>query len=318
MIPAPITRRIVLQAGIGLGSAFLLPGRGKADGTPATTGSPMASPASSGFAHENVLIPVEAMPTDGVRLALMESDAFNAGHIPGSRPLAWEHLIIADSSDAALASWQAEMLATLRDLGVALGAPSLAYDDGTLFAARIWWVLMWLGFDPPQVLDGGLATWKASGGEIERAMTGTAPIRPAGIGTPQPATTPTPRANLLATKVQVLASLGDPDVLFLDVRSAEEYVAGHIPGAINLAYTENATGADPNVWQSPALLRTMYDGIGATPEKRIVPYCSTGTRSAVTAFTLWLLGYPDVALFTGSWKEWTSGTPGPITTGGNP
>jgi thiosulfate/3-mercaptopyruvate sulfurtransferase len=318
MMPAPltITRRAVVRSTITIGLAGLLPAIAKGNAAP--TGSPVASPASGGFAHDGILIAVNAMPSEGVPLALMEPDAFNAGHIPGSRALTWEHLTISDSSDAALATWRQEMLAKLNDLGVTLGIPTLAYDDGTFFAARIWWVLTWLGFDPPQVLDGGLAAWKTSGGEIERAMRATVPVRPVGIGTPAPVATPTPRPEFLATKAHVLASVGDPDVLFLDVRSAKEYAAGHIPGAINLAYTENATGADPNVWKMPSALRAMYDRAGVIPGKQVVPYCSTGTRSAVTAFTLWLLGYPDVALFTGSWQEWTSGTPGPITTGSNP
>lgn len=312
-MPAPLSRRTLLQSTATLSVAGILPNMAAAQGTPS------ASPAGAGFTHANILIPVDAVPTGGVRLALMERDAFNAGHIPGSHALTWEDLVIADSSDDALATWQEGMLSTLDDLGITQGTSTLAYDDGTLFAARIWWVLTWLGFDSPQVLDGGLDAWKAGGGEIERAMSVTAPtIRTVGVGTPEPATTPAPRPELLATKEQVLASVGDPDVIFLDVRSAKEYAAGHIPGAINLAYTENATGETPNVWKTSSALNAMYGTAGVKPAQRIIPYCSTGTRSAVTAFTLWLLGYPDVALFTGSWKEWIAGTPGPITTGSNP
>jgi thiosulfate/3-mercaptopyruvate sulfurtransferase len=49
----------------------------------------------------------------------------------------------------------------------------------------------------------------------------------------------------------------------------------------------------------------MYEAAGVTPDKTVIPYCSTGVRSAATYFTLTLLGYPRVALYTGSWDEWS-------------
>ncbi|MGC4191657.1 MAG: rhodanese-like domain-containing protein [Thermomicrobiales bacterium] len=171
-----ITSRRAMMRSAAVGIAAL--GIGRVAPSVFARAIPSASPVTTGFAHEGILIPVGAIPNEGARLALMEPDAFNAGHIPGSRALTWEQLAIADSADAALAAWREDALATLADLGVARGTPILAYDDGTLFAARIWWVLTYLGFDPPQVLDGGLDAWKATGGEIERAIRATAPIRP--------------------------------------------------------------------------------------------------------------------------------------------
>lgn len=62
----------------------------------------------------------------------------------------------------------------------------------------------------------------------------------------------------------------------------------------------------------------MYEDVGVTPDKHIIPYCSTGVRSAVTFFTLRLIGYPDVALYTGSWNEWGNHPETPKATGSEP
>ena len=117
---------------------------------------------------------------------------------------------------------------------------------------------------------------------------------------------------------EVLASLNDPEIILIDTRPASEYEAGHIPGAINLNYTENGTGGTPNFWKTPEALTALYAGIGATEGKRVIPYCHSGTKSAVTYFTLWLLGYTDIALYSGSWVEWSSHPSNPVTKGSNP
>lgn len=312
---APLTsRRAIVRAAatLGAGAALGLSRNAAAQGTPA------ASPVPAGFAHDGILISADAVPADGARIAVMTPDSFNEGHIPGSRAFTEDQLAITDTSAPALASWRASMLDTMAEAGVRLGSPTLAYDDGTMYGARIWWVLTYLGFDMPFVLDGGLAAWKAAGGEIERAMRVTASPVPATAGTPATPVPPSPRSDVLATKDDVLAMLGKPDVVLIDTRPASDYAAGHIPGAINLDYTANGTGGTPNFWKSPEELRALYAGIGATPGKRVVPYCHSGTKSAVTFFTLWLLGYPDIALYTGSWEEWSADPSDPVTKGSNP
>lgn len=309
------SRRALMRAAAGgaaaLGLARLAP-------SALAQATPPASPVTAGFAHDGILIPTNAVPSEGARIAVMEPDAFNAGHIPNSRAFTEGQLAITDTSAPALETWRTAMLETMTGAGVRLGQPTLAYDDGTMFGARLWWVLTYLGFDMPVVLDGGLDAWRAAGGEIERAMRVTVSPQPVVAGVPATPAAPAPRPKLLATKDEVLASLGDPGIVLLDTRPASDYEAGHIPGAINLDYTENGTGGTPNVWKSPEALKTLYAGIGATGDKRIVPYCHSGTKSAVTFFTLWLLGYPDIALYTGSWEEWSADPSDPVTTGSQP
>ena len=98
-------------------------------------------------------------------------------------------------------------------------------------------------------------------------------------------------------------SLDDPNVALVDARTPEEYAAGHIPGAVNVNFPRNAEPDEPKYWKPAAELLALYADHGVTADKQVIPYCATGVRSAVTYFTLRLLGYDDVALYTGSWDE---------------
>jgi thiosulfate/3-mercaptopyruvate sulfurtransferase len=66
----------------------------------------------------------------------------------------------------------------------------------------------------------------------------------------------------------------------------------------------NGTGGTPNFWRQANDLLDMYRAVGVTPDKTVIAYCSTGVRSAVTYFTLKLLGFPNVELYSTSWAEW--------------
>ncbi len=123
---------------------------------------------------------------------------------------------------------------------------------------------------------------------------------------------------MLAPLADVEAALGREDVVFVDARTPDEYAAGHLPGAVNVNYPLNAEPEAPRFWKSTEALSALYAAVGVTPDKRIIPYCSTGVRSAVTWFTLRMIGFPDVALFTGSWAEWSAHPELPVTTGPQP
>ncbi|MDP8907543.1 MAG: sulfurtransferase, partial [Chloroflexota bacterium] len=249
--------------------------------------------------------------------ALMPAEEFGQEHIPGSVALDWPALEITDTSDASVVRWQTEMAELFASLGVVPGRRVVTYDGGSLFATRPWWVLHYLGHDTVAVLDGGLPGWQSAGGAIVTGMAATPDASPPAsrIAT---AFERQPRSNALATLAEVQASLADSGVVFVDARTPEEYVAGHIPGAININYPRNARPEPPHVWLPPDELRAMYESAGVTPDKRVIPYCTTGVRSSVTFFTLHLLGYDNVSLFTGSWAEWSSHPELPVTTGNRP
>ena len=285
------------------------------EATPAGAGAtPEAGQgADGGYAHPEWLVDPAWL---GGRLddaavtvvALTPAEEFAAGHVPGAAQVDWPELEVTDTSDPSIARWQGEVEGVLTRLGVGPDDTVVIYDGGTLFAARLWWVLEQLGHDDKRILNGGFPSWTAAGAPVET-----------GPSTATPATTPyrgTPNTAALASLDDVRAALDDPGVILVDARTPDEFAAGHIPGAVNLDFPQNAAAESPKVWKSAADLRALYAGLGVTPDKTVFPYCATGVRSAVTYFTLRLLGYPDVRLYTGSWEEWSGRSELPVETGG--
>lgn len=270
-----------------------------------TAGAPQPARAvaltASGYAHAGWLVDANWLKThlndsDVKVIALTGSSEFRSGHIPGAAQIDWTDLGLADTSDPSITRWQVDIEQKLARLGVSRSDKVLIYDDGTLYAPRLWWILDQLGHQDKRILNGGLIAWTKAGGRIEK-----------GASTARPATQPykgTSNATALATLDEVKAVLDDPNVVLVDARTAAEYVQGHIPGAINIPFIDNAATV-PKVWKSPEALRAMYEAAGVTPDKSVIAYCSTGVRSAATYFTLTLLGYPHVSLYTGSWDEWS-------------
>lgn len=242
-------------------------------------------------------------------VALTPQTDFTDGRIEGAVQIDWPALDVTDTSPASIAAWQASVARKLGNLGLTARDTVIAYDGGTLFAARLWWVLDHLGHRDKRILNGGLPAWAAAHG---KTTWGTSPA-------PTPATyDATPDASDLATLAEVKAGLGDPGIVLVDVRSPGEYRAGHIPGAVNLGYQGNALPTAPHSWKPAPTLRALYTGAGITPNKTVIPYCTTGVLSSVTFFTLRLLGYPRVRLYTGSWTEWSQHPDLPKATGDQP
>ncbi len=115
-----------------------------------------------------------------------------------------------------------------------------------------------------------------------------------------------------------MANLEVANAVILDARKLEEYAEGHIPGAVNINFPLNAAPEPPKFWKPASELRALYEEAGVTPDKRVIPYCASGVRSAVTAFSLHLIGYEQLALYTGSWLEWGENPDTPKATGDQP
>ncbi len=290
--------------------AAILRSHAAAEGTP--TASAMRA---SGYAHPEWLVDpawLEGHLTDpAVRVvALTPADAFARGHVPGAAQIDWPDLEVTDTSDPSIERWRGEVEGKLTALGLEPGLTVVMYDDGTLWAARLWWVLDQLGHADKRILNGGLAAWTAAGGALETGASRVAPAAAPYRGTPNTAN--------LAILEDVRAALDDPAVALVDARTATEYADGHIPGAVHLEFVANAVPAAPKVWKGAEELRALYAGLGVTSDKTVIPYCTTGVRSAVTYFTLRLIGYERVALYTGSWAEWSRHPELPRTTGDRP
>ncbi len=245
--------------------------------------------------------------------------AFEAGHLRGALNAdPGMHLSAVSQPDfdpskggrhplPSLKQWRA----TLGLLGIGPKTPVVIYDDqgGANSAARAWWMLKAVGHEAVQVLDGGLNAALSAGFGL------TTDVSPARLCAHYPAT-----AWLLpAVDLDVLEKLAQHrGWRVLDVRSRERYrgdtepfdpVAGHIPGAVNLPYTENL---DPEGrFKSPEELRALYTHLlGGLPPDHLVVHCGSGITACHTLLALEHAGLPGAALYVGSWSEWCrSGKP---------
>ncbi len=303
-----MTRRDTLRLGVGLGAGWLA--RVSLAHTTQAQATPEATPATDAgdMLVDAAWLAANRDDPSVALVAFMPVEDFAKEHIPGSVQLDWPVLEVIDTSDESIAAWRETVEQLLTSLGISRNHTVVAYDAGTLFAARFWWVLHYLGHGQVRVLNGGFAAWQEQGNEIE-----------AGDGEPAaPAAEPyrgEPRPDALAQLVEVRARIDDPEVVFVDTRTADEYAAGHIPGAVNINYPLNALPDAPKFWKPASELMALYEEHGVTPDRLVIPYCTTGVRSAVTFFSLRLIGYPAVSLYTGSWKEWESHPETPKETG---
>ncbi len=214
----------------------------------------------------------------------------------------------------------ARLQAVLRRAGVRADTSVVAYDDGNgAVAARAWWLLRWAGMPASRVavLDGGWAGWVADG-----RPTTAEPAQPAaGDVVVRPGAMPV----LQADDVAALARSG----VLLDARAAPRYrgetepvdpKAGHIPGARNLPATE-ITGPDGRV-RAPAELAEQFAARGAAGATPVAAYCGSGVNAAALVLAAEHAGLrsPDdpVALFPGSWSQWSSDPSRPVATGVDP
>ena len=222
-------------------------------------------------------------------------DAYEAGHVPGAVHLDPEGDLSAPRLDPAIGG--RHPLPDPHLLGAAFASAGigpdmfvLAYDEGTGWAARCWWLLRHLGHDAAGTFDVRTYDGPFETGEphVERASF-----------------VPHVRDDDLIEADEILARLDDPSLVLLDARAPERWrgdvepldpVAGRIPGARNAFF---------EVPLPP----------GATEPPEIVAYCGSGVTAAVIAQRLVLAGRDDVRLYPGSFSEWCRNPSNPIERG---
>lgn len=243
-------------------------------------------------------------------------EQYRAGHIPGAMFVHLDRELSAatSGSNGRHPLPTPETAARLfGQLGITEGRQVVAYDQGSgMFAARLWWMLHWLGFEAAAVLDGGLAKWTAEGLPLETAV----PAR-------KPAPFSIRRVAPTVSASGVMASLPRHTLVLLDARAAERYrgdtepldpVAGHIPGARNRPYSQNLN-AD-GTFKHPAFLRAEFEGVlaGDAPEL-VVHHCGSGVTACHNILAMEVAGFPPTRLYPGSWSEWCSDASRPVATG---
>ncbi len=199
----------------------------------------------------------------------------------------------------------------LGELGVDSAKQVVAYDaSGGYYAARLWWMLRWLGHEAAAVLDGGWNAWLSAPHSITNQIPAIEAAR----------FTARARTDLARDANYVAANLGKPGPLLLDARAPNRYrgeyetldpVAGHIPGAANRFFQLNLD-ADGG-FKPPAALRQDFEVIlGAVPPSEVVHYCGSGVTACHNLLAMEIAGLPGSRLYPGSWSEWCSDPSRPV------
>jgi len=200
---------------------------------------------------------------------------------------------------------------TLGRLGIDRRVQVVAYDqDVGMFAARLWWMLRWLGHDAVAVLDGGFATWLAE----KRPTSSGHESRPSRVFSGSPRAAMTADANAVA---------GLTGGRLLDARAPERFrgenetidkKAGHIPGAINHFFKWNLGDANTFL-PADALRARLENALGDTTADRVVCYCGAGVTACHNLLALEHAGLKGAKLYPGSWSEWSSDPARPTESG---
>ncbi len=196
-----------------------------------------------------------------------------------------------------------DLVNRLQNWGIGATTQVVVYDQvGGAFAARLWWMLRWLGHTAVAVLDGGWQGWQAAGLPCESGTSHNAPRL--FIADIQP--------NQTVSLADVQANLHTPTFQLLDARSADRFhgenesidpQAGHIPHALNAPFADNLTAQKTFV--QPEVLRSRFQSLlGNTPIENIVAYCGSGVTACHNLLALEIAGLSGARLYPGSWSEW--------------
>ncbi|MDR5856913.1 sulfurtransferase [Caballeronia sp. LZ062] len=246
--------------------------------------------------------------------------AYAAGHIPGAHYL---HLdrdlsgIKTGTNGRHPLPERAALVEKLASFGLNEGQQVVAYDaQGGMYAARLWWLLRWLGHDSVALLDGGLQAWEAAGKPLNTAVP---PKTPGTFKAGQP-------LQVTVDARAIERSIGTRDHLLIDARATDRYrgenetidpVGGHIPGALNHFFKNNLT--QEGRFKTAHELREAFESlIGGTPADRVVLQCGSGVTACHNALAMEIAGLHGAALYPGSWSEWSADPGRPVATGANP
>ncbi len=198
--------------------------------------------------------------------------------------------------------------AAMSALGVGDDTRVVLYDGfNSVWAARVWWMLKWIGFDQAAILDGGLKAWIAEGRQVSS----------------EPSTykkrklTLKPRPELIAGRDEVFAAINDDAVSLIDAMPEAHYRGemamydrpGHIPSAVNISSMSLID--ESGHYRSHDDLAAMFDG---DRKARAITYCGAGVAASSDAFVMLRLGFENVAVYMGSLQEWTADPDLPLVT----
>jgi thiosulfate/3-mercaptopyruvate sulfurtransferase len=285
----------------------------------------MSNIEARGYAHPEMLVSTgwvsEHLNDPSIRIVESNEDPllYKSGHIPGAVEVDWvSHLNDAVRRDYLDQNAFSELMSKI---GVTPETTIVFYGDkNNWWAAYAMWVFSLFGHKNSKIMDGGRLKWQKEGREL---VTGKPEIRPANYPVRE-----RDDATIRAFRDDVFEHLKQQGVL-VDVRSPEEYRGeklhmpdypnegalrgGHIPGAKNIPWGRTINTEDGTFKRADELRALYLEGAGIKPQDDVITYCRIGERSSHTWFVLkYLLGYPQVRNYDGSWTEWGNLVRAPI------
>ncbi len=190
----------------------------------------------------------------------------------------------------------------------------IAYDDaGAPYAARLWWLLRWLGHDQVVVLDGGINKWLAEGRAVDRTLPTASPTTFVAMQ----------KDGMTVDADFVMANLQKPKAIVVDARAPERYrgdtepidpVAGHIPGALNRVFKANLN-ADGTFKTAATLKQEFNELLAEKPPGQVINQCGSGVTACHNLLAMEIAGRSGSKLYPGSWSEWCADPARPVAKG---
>ncbi len=278
------------------------------------------------YAHPEVLVETnwvaDHINDSKVRIVEVDYDpenAYNQGHITNAGLAWWKRDINDPVTRDIINKQQFETL--MSRLGVRPDATLVLYGDfNNWFAAFAFWVFKYYGHQDIRIMNGGRKKWES---EQKQYVKDT----PSFQNTSYVAKSPNEELRAYLPEVKKIVDLKDSKFVLVDVRSPKEFTGeitappeypmehaqrgGHIPSAKNIPWAQAVK--DDGTFKSVDELKQLYEPKGVTKDKNVVAYCRIGERSSHTWFVLkYLLGYPNVKNYDGSWTEWGNMVRNPI------
>jgi thiosulfate/3-mercaptopyruvate sulfurtransferase len=278
------------------------------------------------YAHPEVLVDtqwvVDHLKDSNMRIAEVDYDPkanYQLGHVTGAVLFDWKQDINDPVFRNVLSKQACEDL--LQGAGVNNDTTLVLYGDfNNWFAAFAFWVFKYYGFKDVRIMNGGRKKWLEEDKEISKDI-------PNYSKGDFKASDPDKNIRIFLNEVKQALDTRDK-IKMVDVRSPKEFTGeilappeyptehaqrgGHIPGAENIPWAQAVNDKD-GTFKSVDELRKLYESRGITQDKEIIAYCRIGERSSHTWFVLkYLLGYPDVKNYDGSWTEWGNMIANPI------
>ena len=241
--------------------------------------------------------------------------AYEARHIPGAVFFDIDEIADSENSLPHMLPSPEKFASLVSRLGLGDGHRIIAYDSAGLYSAgRAWWMFRVFGHDDIAVLDGGLPKWLREG-------------RPTESGKPMPGErkfTSSMNTLLVRDLDHMKENLESRREQVLDSRPAGRFAgtepeprpglrSGHIPGSLNLPYTD-ILDPDTGTLRPADALRARVTAAGIDLDKPVITTCGTGVTAAALALALHLLGHSDAAVYDGSWTEWGGRDDTPVET----